>query len=245
MFGIYEGSVSNFHVAAKPFLDPQFDIFEWHTHFQSCVRYFLDHAQYNAPVQSLAAFMNIRLPFQKSQNPALSSRPMGSPSPGPGATAQSSHAAGKMPMGQGQQPAQMTPITFVTLLPYVRRLVATGFDAPAVLHGFFGDDWVQGIGPLYEQERRNFLFAAKSDTWVQVKMSYDMDDDQIVPFLRPMQNVSEKEIVTAETRWSEWLALQDWMLGPRAPEGGGDAAASAPGGEARRRDQVFIKSEES
>jgi hypothetical protein len=29
--------------------------------------------------------------------------------------------------------------------------------------------------------------------------------------------VDEKEIVGAETTWSEWLAMQDWMLGPRAP----------------------------
>lgn len=133
-------------------------------------------------------------------------------------------------------------MSYVTLLPYVRRLVATGFDVPAVLHGFFGDDWVMGIGPLHEQERRNFLFAAKSDTWVQVKISYDMDEDQAVPFLRSMQNVSEKEIVGAETRWSEWLAMQDWMLGPRAPDGesstgggGGGGGGGGSGGESRRQ----------
>lgn len=71
---------------------------------------------------------------------------------------------------------------------------------------------------MLEAERRNYLFAAKSDTWLQVKTSYDMADGQTVPFLRPLQNVSEKEIVVAETNWSEWLAMQDWMLGPRAPE---------------------------
>ena len=31
------------------------------------VRYFLEHAQYNGPVQALAAFINIQLPFQRAQ----------------------------------------------------------------------------------------------------------------------------------------------------------------------------------
>ena len=95
--------------------------------------------------------------------------------------------------------------------------MATGFDFPAVLHGFFGDDWASGVGPVHEVERRNFLFAAKSDNWLKVKASYDMGEGQTVPFLRPLQNVSEKEIQNAELSWSEWLAMQDWMLGPRAP----------------------------
>jgi hypothetical protein len=105
------------------------------------------------------------------------------------------------------------------LLPYVRRLVATGFDGTPILHGFFGDDWPDGIGPFHEVERRNFLFAAKSDNWLKVKNSYDMADGQTVPFLRPLQHVTEKEIQAAESTWSEWLAMQDWMLGPRAPHG--------------------------
>jgi hypothetical protein len=107
----------------------------------------------------------------------------------------------------------------VTVVPYIRRLVATGFDSPAVLHGFFGDDWAEGIGPFHETERRNYLFAAKSDNWLRVKTNYDMDNGQTIPFLRPLQNVTEKEIQDAETYWSEWLAMQDWMLGPRAPAG--------------------------
>lgn len=109
-----------------------------------------------------------------------------------------------------------------SLIPYIRRLVVTGFDSHAVLHGFFGDDWVEGIGPIHETERRNYLFAAKSDTWVQVKSQYDMDEGQTVPFLRPLQNVKEEEIQGAESTWSEWLAMQDWMLGPRAPPNVGD-----------------------
>lgn len=107
--------------------------------------------------------------------------------------------------------------SLVTLNPYIRRLVATGFDFPAVLHGFFGDDWAAGLGHLHEVERRNFLFASKSASWLEVKSHYDMGDQQSIPFLRPLQNVTEKEIVNAEASWSEWLAMQDWMLGPRRP----------------------------
>ncbi len=59
-------------------LDNQFDIFDWHPYFQSCMRYFLDHAQYDAPIQALAAFVNIQLPFQKMPHPVLSSQPTGS-----------------------------------------------------------------------------------------------------------------------------------------------------------------------
>lgn len=105
----------------------------------------------------------------------------------------------------------------VALVPYVRRLVATGFDFPSVLHGFFGRDWFEGMGPIHETERRNYLFAAKSDNWLKVKASYDMAGGQLVPFLKPLQKVTEEEIRCAEATWSEWLAMQDWMLGPRAP----------------------------
>ncbi|KAK3359954.1 hypothetical protein B0T25DRAFT_564915 [Lasiosphaeria hispida] len=199
----------------QPFLDAQFDIFEWHPKFQSCVTYFLDYAQYNDPVQALAAYLNIQLPFQKSHRPVLSSRSANSPSAAGGGFGNNTATASSTPqptvgLGGGVYP-------HATLLPYIRRLVATGFDFPAVLHGFFGDDWVAGIGPLHDQERRNYLFAAKSDSWLRVKAAYDMGDDETVPFLRPLQNVSEKEILGAEVGWSEWLAMQDWMLGPRAP----------------------------
>lgn len=55
-----------------------------------------------------------------------------------------------------------------------------------------------------------------------------MDDGQSVPFLRPLQGVTEVEIVTAESNWSEWLAMQDWMLGPRAPPGVSDSRVPRP-----------------
>lgn len=53
---------------------------------------------------------------------------------------------------------------------------------------------------------------------MKVKQAYDMSPEETVPFLRPLENVSEKEIQAAESTWSEWLAMQDWMLGPRSPE---------------------------
>ncbi|KAK7757186.1 hypothetical protein SLS62_000735 [Diatrype stigma] len=190
-----------------PIEHTQFDILEWYPHFQSCVRYFLDHAQHSGPVQAVAAFVNIQLPFQKHP-PVVSSRPTGSPSSMPSPT---SRSASKLPM-TGQ------PLPTISLNPYIRRLVATGFDFPAILHGFFGDDWAAGISHLHEVERRNYLFAAKSASWLDVKSQYDMPDDQSIPFLRPLQNVEEKEIVSAESNWSEWLAMQDWMVGPRSPE---------------------------
>lgn len=227
----------------QPFVDAQFDIFEWHASFQSCARYFLDHAQHSGPIQAVAAFLNIQLPFQKQPHPIYSSNDPETPpshhghhglhsagfpamsgqGPGP-----SLNSLGKMPMQMiSNQPRQQA---YVTLTPYIRRLVATGFDVPSILHGFFGDDWAAGIGPLHEAERRNYLFAAKSDNWLRVKASYDMDTEQIIPFLKPLQNVSEKEIVSAESSWSEWLAMQDWMLGPRAPV---DVEGRAQGHESR------------
>lgn len=144
-------------------------------------------------MQAVAAFVNILLPFQKAQG------------------SEREHA---------DDPESSARV--VALVPYVRRLVATGFDTPAVLHGFFGDDWNAGIGQIHAIERRNFLFAAKSENWVKVKSSYDIEGGQTVPFLRPLQDAIEQEIQGAESSWSEWLAMQDWMLGPRAPPGDGD-----------------------
>ncbi|KAF4998742.1 hypothetical protein FDECE_11730 [Fusarium decemcellulare] len=200
----------------SPFQESQFDIFEWYPKFQSCLRYFIDHAQYSAPVQTVAACVNVLLPFQRGASPPVTPTRSG-PGPLPGSSASSARpgAPGALPLG-------IPTASSVTLIPYIRRLVVTGFDSPAVLHGFFGDDWLQGIGPIHESERRNYLFAAKSDNWLKVKSQYDMADGQTVPFLRPLQNVTEDEIQGAESNWSEWLAMQDWMLGPRAPPDVGD-----------------------
>ncbi|KAK3378392.1 hypothetical protein B0H63DRAFT_246326 [Podospora didyma] len=194
------------------------DLIKWYPDFQSCVHYFLEQAQFTGPVQTLAAYINIQLPFQKAgPAAALPSQP-GVSGSGVGGSRSSSKISSSMSASQ----AYSTPTTTntATLLPYIRRLVATGYDYPEVLHSFFGNKWEKGIKPLHEQERRNYLFAAKSDNWLKVKKAYDMGDDQTVPYLSPLQNVTEEEIVSAESGWSEWLAMQDWMLGPRAPEAG-------------------------
>ncbi|KAL8644349.1 MAG: hypothetical protein Q9210_007299, partial [Variospora velana] len=119
----------------------------------------------------------------------------------------------------GANPPPNYSYTSISLVPYLRRLVVTGLDFPGVLHGFFGDDWASGVGPLHEQERRNYLFAAKSGGWASVKKDYDMGPAETVPFMRPLQGAVGQEIEAAEKTWSEWLAMEDWMVGPRAPEG--------------------------
>jgi hypothetical protein len=160
----------------------------------------------------VAAFVNIKLPYQKAAENGSSSSSGQEPVIVP-------------PNSLSSQGQPLSAPNNILLTPYVRRLVATAFDSPTVLHGFFGDDWQQGIGPLHEAERRNYLFAAKSDTWLSVKTQYDMGDGQSVPFLRPLQNVTLAEIESAEANWSEWLAMQDWMLGPRAPMPDGSGRA--------------------
>ncbi|OOF90160.1 hypothetical protein ASPCADRAFT_60022 [Aspergillus carbonarius ITEM 5010] len=180
-----------------------FDIFEWHPRYQSCQRYFLDHAQHSVPVQALSAFLNIRLPFQWQSNPVVNSHA-------------ESPSAATQPSSTSASTSNLPPS--VSLIPYIRRLVATGMDFPGVLHGFFGDDWGTGIGPLHEQERRNYLFAAKSGGWAAVKKDYDMPPLETIPFLRPLQGPLDSEIEAAERSWSEWLAMEDWMVGPRAPD---------------------------
>lgn len=190
---------------------PTHDIVEWYPLFQSCHKYFLDVAQHTTPVQALAAFLNIQLPFQKHPNPIPNSSGTGSPR----AEVAGPHLRQPNIYSAQQNAAHAQAIS---LIPYLRRLIATGHDSPGILHGFFGDDWVGGIGNLHEIERRNYLFAAKSTSWMEVKQAYDMSNEQTVPYLSPLIEPTEKEIQNAETKWSEWLAMQDWMIGPRAPD---------------------------
>ncbi|EKV19536.1 hypothetical protein Pdw03_8768 [Penicillium digitatum] len=190
--------------------DDNFDIFEWYPHYQSCQSYFLDHAQHSVPVQALSTFLNIRLPFQRQPNPIFNST---SPS--------SSSSTNHIPTPGTQSPGPPS----ISLIPYIRRLVATGMDFPGVLHGFFGDDWGSGVGPMHEQERRNYLFAAKSGGWASVKKDYDIPPLETIPFLRPLQGALDAEIEAAERSWSEWLAMEDWMVGPRAPDNMHDSSS--------------------
>jgi hypothetical protein len=212
---------------------PEFNIFEWHPAYQSCQRYFLDHAQHEAGVHAVCALINISLPFQWPVAPIPSSTsgpmPHQLPTAGP-----SNNAYGSTTAWPRQGPMQSTrghpPTTWVSLLPFIRRLVVTGMDTVGIMHGFFGDDWRKGVGPMHECERRNYLFAAKSGGWLKVKCQYDMGPHESVPFLKPLQMVELAEIESAERTWSQWLAMEDWMVGPRAP----DAEDQMP--NARRRE---------
>ncbi|KAL4870737.1 hypothetical protein BDV12DRAFT_48934 [Aspergillus spectabilis] len=184
-----------------------FDVFEWYPHHQNCQRYFLDHAQHSSPVQALSAYLNIRLPFQRHPPVLNSTNPLSS-------------------SGEGTASGSSTPPS-VSLVPYIRRLVATGMDYPGVLQGFFGDDWQSGVGPLHEKERCNYLFAAKSGGWTAVKKDYDIPPLETIPFLRPLQSPLDSEIEAAERSWSEWLAMEDWMVGPRAPDALHDSSSQS------------------
>lgn len=211
----------------------QFDIFEWHPAYMSCQKYFLDYAQHDASVQAVSALVNILLPRQWRDGPITSSSTTTtttnqSTSSGSGVPLPKAGEAYPMPglFNYHAPPSQSQDTSrsqCISLIPYIRRLIVTGFDLPPVLHGFFGDDWRKGVGPLHECERRNYLFAAKSGGWAKVKDQYDMGTQETVPFLQPPRDVQLAEIENAEKLWSQWLAVEDWMIGPRAF----DANASA------------------
>ncbi|THX03377.1 hypothetical protein D6D17_05961 [Aureobasidium pullulans] len=197
---------------------PNFDILDWHPAYESCQRYFLDHAQHEAGTQALCALINIRLPFQWLQNPVTSSNSSQMPGASPGAGGPSFNfnqwsRPNSSATGRSSQPTS----AFVSLVPYIRRLVITGFDKPGILHGFFGDAYQAGITPMQDCERRNYLFAAKHGGWRTCKKQYDMNAEETVPFLKPLQSIRDEELDAAEKSWSSWLAMEDWMIGPRAP----------------------------
>jgi hypothetical protein len=161
----------------------------WFPHYKCCVQFFVASSQHSPIVQSIAAFINIRLPCQQETGLAVA----------------------------GAQPRPAAPGPFVSLRPYIRRLIITAQDSPAVLQAFFGHDWEAGVGCIYKQERVNYLFTAKSSGWASTKAAYDILPDEQAPFLRPLRDPSEDEIKAAEARWSEWLAMEDWMVGARSP----------------------------
>ncbi|KAJ5903889.1 hypothetical protein N7504_006272 [Penicillium tannophilum] len=156
----------------------------WYPHYKNCLHYFLECSQHVPTVQSVAAFINIRLPYQRASEAGLST----------------------------QQPPP-----YISLRPYVRRLIATAQDCVITMHAFFGPDWEAGVGCIYKQERINYLFTAKCSGWANTKTAYDIQPDEQTPFLRPLRDPSEEEIRGAEARWSEWLAMEDWMVGARSP----------------------------
>ncbi|KAK0336928.1 hypothetical protein LTR94_006633 [Friedmanniomyces endolithicus] len=221
--------------------DANFDILEWHPAYQSCQRYFVDHAQHEPATQALCALINIRLPHQWLGNPVFSSKPAQPAASAPG-TSNYNFNPFPRPGGSVNSPGryradQTTPPIFVSLVPYIRRLVVTAFDKPPILHGLFGDDYVRGVLPHVDCERRNYLFAAKHGGWRTCKKQYDAGSggggiDETAPFLKPLDEAKMEELTAAEKAWSSWLAMEDWMVGPRAP----DENASVGGSQAHGHD---------
>ncbi|KAK5101369.1 hypothetical protein LTS08_004976 [Lithohypha guttulata] len=176
----------------------QFDMLAWYPKYQSCQRYFVDHAQHDFLVQAFAAFINILLPYQR-QPPIYTCR---------GARSAKERLDEISSLKLGTTPREIADVS-VSLIPYIRRLI---------MHGFFGNDWQQGVGPQRETERRNYLFSAKSGGWANVKRDYDMLPLETVPFLRPLTMPHDEELQQADKSWSEWLAMEDWMVGSRSPD---------------------------
>lgn len=167
---------------------------EWFPVYQSCVQHFVDVAQHAPKAQSLAALINIRLPCQQDTAPIFQ-------------YAEPTSSNNNIENRSGS----------VSLIAYIRRLVVTATDTPAIMQELFGDNWFAGVGPLHSQERVNYLFAAKSGGWLKTKTHYDVAPYETVPFLRPLRDPQEEELRAADARWSQWLAMEDWMVGPRSP----------------------------
>jgi len=218
--------------------DSDFDILEWHPKYLSCQRYFLDYAQHEPATQAVCALLNIRLPFQWLANPITSSQSQSQSSQAGSnfnfnAFARASNQGYNSPQRNGAE----REANFASPIPYIRRLVVTGFDRAAILHGFFGDDYVKGIMPHVECERRNYLFAAKAGGWRSCKKQYDLGSgggaDETLPFMKPLEEAKMEELTAAEKAWSSWLAMEDWMVGPRAPEDEDNLATGRGGGHSR------------
>jgi hypothetical protein len=101
----------------------------------------------------------------------------------------------------------------VSWIPYICRLLCTGNDTDTILREFFGSCWYSGIGTLQERQ----ICAAKSAPWDEGKLAYDIGSQKTAPHLVPLRDVTVKEIMDAERYWTEWMGMQDWMLGPRRP----------------------------
>lgn len=180
--------------ASVPFLDEnQISLNQWHSSHQNCREFFLTQAQFNSQVQRLATLINIRLPFQLPHN-------------------------GYAGVIQQQDDKSVSQTYHRSISVFLRRLVVTGLDSSDALRHWFGDEWETGIKPMHQQERMNYLLTSKSGGWIAVKQAYDILPDETVPFVKPLQGVTEDEIRFAENVWSEWLAMEDWMIGPRWPD---------------------------
>lgn len=167
---------------------------EWFPIYRRCIEHFVTVAQHRPLAQSLAAHINILLPCQRSTDGILN-------------LSESSSSSNLLHARQ----------EIFSLVPYIRRLVATATDTPTIMQELFGPDWHQGVGTIVAEERVNYLFAAKSGGWLKTKAQYDMLPYETIPFLKPLREPQEEELRAAEARWSEWLAMEDWMVGPRSP----------------------------
>lgn len=182
-----------------------FDTVNWYRHYIQCHEFFLDRAQHDFLVQAVAAFINIQLPYQRQPNPVSRSQHAWS--------RESLENRSQIPLPEGYP-------QFVSLLPYIKRLIVTGHDDHRILGTWFGANWLQGIGTIHEMERRNYLFASKSKEWLDVKKYYDESPtvEQSTPYMIPPPVVQEMELHSADQAWSSWMAMQDWVIGPRTPE---------------------------
>jgi hypothetical protein len=215
---------------------PNPDPSTWVPYYNNCLQYFVAVAQHTVPVQALAAYVNISLPFQREQQDYHSLLGRGSnnnPTRGNQlrslfSTFSSSSASSVSPLANranhplrtGNNPSGNTRLTAEEsslLTPYIRRLVVTATDTPTNLSKLFGPEWSTGIGGILAEERINYLFAAKSAGWLATKAQYDILPYETVPFLSPLRDPQEEEIQVAEARWSDWLAFGDWMIGSRSP----------------------------
>ena len=248
MDGLLDNTDSEISAPPPLTTDPNFDIIDWHPAYQSCQRYFLDHAQHEPGTQALCALINIRLPFQWLANPITSASP-----PGANTAPSSAHSNSQFTFTPNsyqrtnglnsphqshlQTQHQQQPAVFISLIPYIRRLIITGFDKAPILHGFFGDSYKAGISPHLDCERRNFLFTAKHGGWRTCKKFYDTGSsgggDESAPFMKPLEDASTEELEAAEQAWSKWLAMEDWMVGERSL--GEDAAPGGSQGSGRER----------
>lgn len=164
----------------------------WHKSYCECMQYFINEGQRLQEVRILANFINIRLPFQRNQRHLQPSQLN---------EAGSSYERETLPYSQD---------LFVSPIPYIRRLVATGSDEPAVFDKWFGSAWSVGIGMLVHHERRNFCFAARSGNWLAMKQAYDMPPDEQIPWIRPSLPSDEFSEKQYDDIWMQFEAVRDY-----------------------------------
>ncbi|RPA75506.1 hypothetical protein BJ508DRAFT_332025 [Ascobolus immersus RN42] len=199
-----------------------FDLTLWHVHHQACRTYFVEEGQYKEAAKALAAFLNIRLPHQIPGTPlrqqffsTTSQLPWAGPDEDIRRKAQASLSFNGPDHHRSPNPLT-DAYTDISLFPYLKRLVCTGFDKDSVMLELFGEHWMQGIKRLLDQERKNFLFAVRSkgSSWLKVKEVYDagMGPNELVPFLKPLGEAEDgaSERGQADMEWKQWEEFEAW-----------------------------------